>query len=316
MLTRTLRRSLLGGLAASAFALSAAGPASAALPVHYNAIAAGQAILNGPTSSPPGANDWSCKPSAAHPRPVVLVHATFVNRGLNWNALSPLLKNNGYCVFSFNYGMNGNSLGGYIGGLGPIAASGQTMSAFVDKVLAATGAPKVDLVGHSQGGMLLKYYVSGLGGAPKVGSAVAMAPSIHGTTLNGLTNFGEAVRAFAPWLVDGVYSALNAGAPGAREQAVTSDFIKALNQLPDTTGGVKLTVISTNYDTVVTPVSSQRPTGPDTRWIVLQRQCGIDFVDHVGMAFDSIALRNVLNALDPSTARSIQCKFITPFIGG
>lgn len=316
MSTRTLRRSLLGGLAAGAIALATAAPASAALPVHYNAIAAGQAILKGPTASPPGANDWNCKPSAAHPRPVVLAHATFVNMGLNWNALSPLLKNNGYCVFAFNYGMTAGSLGGFVGGLGPIAASGQTMSAFVDKVLAATGASKVDLVGHSQGGMLLKYYVSGLGGAPKVGSAVAMAPTLHGTTLNGLTNFGEAVRPFANWLVDGVYNALNAGAPGAREQAVTSDFMKALNQLPDTTGGVKLTVISTNYDSVVTPVSSQQPTGDGTRWIVLQRQCGIDFVDHVGMAFDSIALRNVLNALDPSTARRIQCRFITPFIGG
>ncbi len=316
MTLRTLRAALAGGLAASALALAATAPAASALPVHYNAIAAGQAILNGPNSSPPGSNDWSCKPSAAHPRPVVLVHATFVNMGLNWNALSPLLKNNGYCVFAFNYGMNSQSLGGYIGGLGPIAASGATMSAFVDKVRAATGAAKVDLVGHSQGGLLLKYYVSGLGGAPKVGNAVAMAPTLHGTTLSGLTNFGEALRPFAGWLVNGVYSALNSAAPGPREQAVGSDFITALNKLPDTTGGTKLTVISTNYDSVSTPVSAQAPSGPDTRWIVLQRQCGIDFTDHVGMAFDSIALRNVLNALDPSTARSIQCKFITPFIGG
>ena len=316
MFKRTFRAVLAGGFAAGALALASAAPASAALPVNYNAIAAGGALLAGPNASPPGANDWSCKPSAAHPRPVVLVHATGVNMGLNWNALSPLLKNNGYCVFAFNYGMNNLSLGGFVGGLGPIAASGQTMSAFVDKVLAATGTSKVDLVGHSQGGMLLKYYVSGLGGGTKVGSAVAMAPTIHGTTLSGLTNIGEALRPIAGWLTDGVYAALNGAAPGAREQAITSDFMKALNKLPDTTGGAKLTVISTNYDSVVTPVSSQAPIGPDTRWVVLQRQCGLDFVDHVGMAFDSIALRNVLNALDPSTARSIQCKFITPFIGG
>lgn len=316
MSIRTLRRSLLGGLAASALALAAASPASAALPVHYNAIAAGQAILAGPNASPPGANDWSCKPSAAHPRPVVLVHATGVNMGLNWNALSPLLKNNGYCVFAFNYGMTGASLGGYIGGLGPVTQSGQTMSAFVDKVLVATGSAKVDLVGHSQGGMLLKYFISGLGGGPKVGTAVAMAPTIHGTTLSGLTNIGEALRPVAGWLVNGVYAALNGAAAGARDQAVGSPFMNALNQLPDTSGGAKLTVISTNYDAVVTPVSSQRPSGAGTTWIVLQRQCGLDFVDHVGMAFDSIALRNVLNSLDPSTARSIQCKFITPFIGG
>ncbi len=316
MSLRTIRAALAGGLAAGALAFAAAAPAASALPVNYNAIAAGQAILNGPNASPPGANDWSCTPSAAHPRPVVLVHATGVNMGLNWNALSPLLKNNGYCVFAFNYGMNSMSLGGYVGGLGPIAQSGQTMKAFIDRVLATTGSPKVDLVGHSQGGMLLKYYISGLGGGTKVNSAVAMAPTIHGTTLSGLTNIGEALRPIAGWLTDGVYAALNGGAPAAREQAVTSDFIKALNKLPDTTGGAKLTVISTNYDSVVTPVSAQAPIGPDTRWIVLQRQCILDYVDHVGMAFDSIALRNVLNALDPSTARSIQCKFITPFIGG
>lgn len=311
----TWRAALAACLTAGSVAV-AAPAASAALPVTYNAIAAGQALIAGPNASPPGANDWACTPTAAHPRPVVLVHATGVNMGLNWNALSPLLKNNGYCVFAFNYGMTQLSLGGFIGGLGPIPASGATMSAFIDRVLAATGAPKVDLVGHSQGGLLLKYYISGLGGGTKVGRAVAMAPTIHGSTLSGLTHIGDALRPIAGWLVDGVYAALAGAAPGARDQAVTSEFMKAMNQLPDTAGGAKLTVISTVYDAVVTPVSAQRPIGPDTAWIVLQRQCVLDFVDHVGMAFDSIALRNVLNALDPSTARSIRCKFITPFIGG
>lgn len=246
----------------------------------------------------------------------MLVHATFVNQALNWGALSPLLKNNGYCVFSFNYGMNSLSLGGYVGGLGAVSASGVTMRAFIDLVLQRTGASKVDLVGHSQGGMLLKYYVSGLGGSAKVANAVAMAPSMHGTTLNGLTNFGEALRPVAGWLVNGVYGALQANAPGLRDQAIGSPFSTALNALPDTTGETKLTVITTKYDAVVTPPSSQEPKGPGTTWIVLQRQCAIDFVDHVAMAFDSIALRNVLNALDPSTARPIQCKFITPYVGG
>ena len=228
MSIRSLRRGV--ALAAAGIGLAtAASPACAALPVNYNSIAAGQAILAGPNASPPGANDWSCKPTAAHPRPVVLVHATFVNMGLNWNALSPLLKNNGYCVFAFNYGMNSLSLGGYIGGLGAVAQSGQTMSAFVDRVLAATGASKVDLVGHSQGGMLLKYYVSALGGGSKVGAAVALAPSMHGTTLSGLTSFGDALRPIAGWLVDGVYAALRANAPGLRDQAITSEFSQSLN---------------------------------------------------------------------------------------
>src|SRR5690242_5729243 len=64
-------------------------------------IAAGLADSQG---SPPGSNNFHCKPNSLHPRPVVLVHGTFLSATLDWNALSPLLANNGYCVFALNYG--------------------------------------------------------------------------------------------------------------------------------------------------------------------------------------------------------------------
>lgn len=56
------------------------------------------------TASASGWNDYGCKPSAAHPRPVVLVHGTFGNSIDNWLALAPYLTVRGYCVFSVDYG--------------------------------------------------------------------------------------------------------------------------------------------------------------------------------------------------------------------
>ena len=63
-----------------------------------------------------GANNWHCKPSAAHPRPVVLVHGTFFNLDANWVALSPTPANEGYRVFAFNYGMHPLLSAGRVGG--------------------------------------------------------------------------------------------------------------------------------------------------------------------------------------------------------
>ena len=87
----------------------AAAPSAAQLPVIYNGVL-GYAHISA-TAIPPGANNCSCHPSAAHPRPVVLVHGTFADMSDSWQALSPLLVNNGYCVFAFNYGSaNGSGL--------------------------------------------------------------------------------------------------------------------------------------------------------------------------------------------------------------
>lgn len=132
-----------------------------------------------------GWNDFTCKPSAAHPRPVVLVHGTLGNSVDNWLGLAPYLKNRGYCVFSLDYG----KLPGvpFFHGLGPVEKSAEQLDAYIDRVRAATGAAKVDIVGHSQGGMMPRYYLKFLGGAAEVNALVGIAPSNHGTTLSGLT---------------------------------------------------------------------------------------------------------------------------------
>ncbi|MEV7992301.1 alpha/beta fold hydrolase [Streptomyces sp. NPDC086077] len=245
-----------------------------------------------------GWNDYSCKPSAAHPRPVVLVHGTFGNSVDNWLGLAPYLTSRGYCVFSLDYGQ----LPGvpFFHGLGPIEKSAGQLDAFVDKVLAATGAAEADLVGHSQGGMMPRHYLKFLGGAAEVNALVGIAPDNHGTTLSGLTRL-------LPYF-PGAEDLLSTATPALADQIAGSAFLTQLNAGGDTVPGVRYTVIATKYDQVVTPYRSQFLNGPDVRNVLLQDLCPVDLSEHLAIGlFDRIAFHEVANALDPARARPTTC---------
>ncbi|MGC9537847.1 esterase/lipase family protein [Streptomyces sp. UG1] len=249
-------------------------------------------------TSSSGWNDYSCKPSAAHPRPVVLVHGTFANSVDNWLGLAPYLKHRGYCVFSLDYGQ----LPGvpFFHALGPIEKSAEQLSAYVDKVLAATGAAEADLVGHSQGGMMPRYYVKFLGGAAKVNALVGIAPNNHGTTLAGLTSL-------LPYF-PGAEDLLSTATPALAQQVVGSDFMTKLNAGGDTVPGVRYTVIATRYDEVVTPYRSQFLNGPGVKNVLIQDLCAVDISEHAFLGLtDRIAFHEVANALDPARATPTTC---------
>ncbi|GGW58433.1 esterase/lipase family protein [Streptomyces caelestis] len=245
-----------------------------------------------------GWNDYSCKPSAAHPRPVVLVHGTLGNSVDNWLGLAPYLKVRGYCVFSLDYGQ----LEGvpFFHGLGPVEKSAGQLKDFVDQVLATTGAVETDIVGHSQGGMMPRYYLRFLGGAAEVNALVGIAPSNHGTTLSGFTNL-------LPYF-PGAGNLLAKTTPALADQVAGSDFLDRLNAGGDTVPGVRYTVIATKYDEVVTPWRSQYLSGPDVRNVLLQDLCPADLSEHVAIGlFDRITFHEVANALDPARARPTTC---------
>jgi triacylglycerol esterase/lipase EstA (alpha/beta hydrolase family) len=292
-------------LSLAAIAVLTASAQAETLPVEYNGLS-GYAH-DSATASPPGSNNPSCRPSRRHPRPVVLVHGTFADMADSWQALSPWLVNNGYCVFALNYGSSNGS--GEVGvyGTGEIKRSAEELSSFVGAVLAETGARQVDMVGHSQGGMMPRYYLRFLGGAKKVHVLVGLAPSNHGTTVNGVFTLGH----FFP----GANSFLGV-CQACEEQEAGSPLLTALNAGKETVGAVHYTVIESQNDEVVTPYTSAFMSSKHVTNILLQSQCAEDQGEHLSMPYDHIADADVLSALDPKHPVSAACSVVLPIAGG
>ncbi|MDG3008910.1 alpha/beta fold hydrolase [Rhodococcus sp. D2-41] len=302
---------LAGPTAAQAAPSSSQSPVAtpAQLPVPFD-LGAGLRAMAFPETPPPGANDPNCRPSPQHPNPVVLVNPTFATQASAWQAGAPFLRNLGYCVYTFNFGNPTWISEIPIQGVGDIRQSAQVLSATVDRVLATTGATKVDLVGHSQGGGVLPgYYLNVLGGAAKVDRFVGVSPSNHGTTASELAY----VRSLVPPVGRAFYDALGALAPALTQQAIDSDLMRQTYARGDTRPGVHYTTIVTKYDEVVTPYDQQFLNGPDVTNILLQDGCPSDRSEHLSTLYSERVWLFVANALDPAHATAVPCFEVDPF---
>ncbi|MGW1049295.1 esterase/lipase family protein [Streptomyces sp. NPDC002521] len=282
-------------------------------------LAVPEALVGGlvhPDDPPAGANDWSCKPTKEHPRPVVLLHGTFANAYENWGVMSPYLKQLGYCVFAAEYG---GTPGNPVKATAHVPVSAGEIADFVDRVLKSTGAHQVDLVGHSQGGGVTpRWYLRFAGGTDsahpeknKVHSLIGLAPSNHGTTASGLGTLTTKLGLNKP-----VSAVLG---EAYEDQLVGSEVNTTLDKDGDTQPGVDYTVIATKLDEVVTPYTHQFLTaGPKAtvKNITIQDICPRDLSDHVSIAFDSNAAQLVRNALDPAHAKPVECTVTLPVLGG
>lgn len=232
---------------------------------------------------PPGANDSSCKPSAEHPEPVILVPGTFETMERNFVNLAPLLKEKGYCVYSLNYGYTGA-----VPASGPIEDSSAELKTFIDNVLNLTGAQKVSIVGHSQGGMMPRYYMKNLGGDEKVEDLIGLVPSNHGTEgvagLTKLTSTGADL----------------ASCTACQQQAAGSDFLLNLNEGDETLGDVSYTVVTTRNDEIVVPYTSAFLKGEEEKVtnITIQDYYPYDQIEHQNIAQDPLAFNFVFDALE------------------
>ncbi|HEY4019254.1 MAG TPA: alpha/beta fold hydrolase [Pseudonocardiaceae bacterium] len=288
----------VAGASAISATLLSAPPASAAdsYPVTPNLEQGIAESIANPAASPAGVNLASCTPSAAHPRPVVLITGTFGNMIDDWSGLGPTLANAGYCVYSTPIGGFAYSL---IQTTGPVVESAKRISAFVDQVRATTGASQVDLVGHSQGGLIGEYYLKLLGGAGKVHAFVGLSPTTRGTTLDGLATLAGAFP--------GANLLVGAACPACADQETGSAVVKAVDSGPIAQSGVDYTIIETRDETVVTPAGSAFIDEPGVNNEWLQTSCPLDFTDHADLSYDKGVYGLVENALDPADARPVSC---------
>ena len=261
---------------------------------------------------PPGANDFNCEPSPAHPRPVVLVHGLGARMGENWSYHSPLLAGAGYCVFALTYGMDPDQPEGFKrGGVIPIEQSAVELKAFVQRVLQETGAPEVDLVGHSEGTFMPQYWLKFLGGAKVVRRYVALTPLYDGTEL-ARADLIRDIGATYGFEDEGV--AFMSQFCGSCPQFVAgSEMVKKLAEGGPAVPGVRYTTIPTVYDELVIPWQSGLLDAPNATNRVLQEVCPNNTSEHAALAFDPVVAQLIFNALDPVMERKPSCEGAPPF---
>lgn len=287
-------------------------PEEGPLPVPWD-MRAGFAAFDTPDQPPPGANDPNFMPTEEHPRPVLLLHAFMGNQSFNFQAGAPFLRNHGYCVFTMNWGMPkwAKVLDMSIYGCADLREAGQELAVEVERIKRLTGVPQIDLVGHSSGGgLLMEYYLNVLEGYPNVDKAISVAPSNHGVSSSTLAFLFRNLRPSLYELVARkLFPLCDQGGPG-------SEMVDLIYGQGDTRPGPQYTVIQTEHDQVVTPLSRGYLEGDNVTNILLQDGCPDDYSEHTSIIYNKRAWLHVLNALEPENAKPVPAFRVDPYLPG
>lgn len=205
--------------------------------------------------------------TAQQPKDPVIIVAGTNSPGFYYDVLANRLRADGYDVHIYQLKGLGN---------GDIADTAKDFAAFADQVRAETGAAKVDLIGHSQGGLVARQYVKFEGGAEHVDSLIGLGTPNHGTVVAN-------VASPLPF-------------PSIAQMAEGSDFLNRLNEGDDTIGDVRYTNFYTSHDELVRPVASAALDDGATN-IRIQDQRPLDPVEHLTLPFDPAVENGIEDAL-------------------
>jgi triacylglycerol lipase len=208
--------------------------------------------------------------------PVIVVNGLF-GVGLAYEPLVARLRADGYQVWDFELPTLGTQ---------DIRLSAQALNAFADAVRAQTGAAKVDLVGHSEGGLVSRAYVKYYGGTAEVDSLVTLGTPNYGTVAANI------IRLFTLGTCVGVAA--------CEQMTIGSTFLADLNAGDDSIGTVAYTNIATVMDELVQPYTNSFLNAADGNITnrALQSQCFVRIVGHLGLILDGAVYSGVEDALE------------------
>jgi triacylglycerol esterase/lipase EstA (alpha/beta hydrolase family) len=204
--------------------------------------------------------------------PVIIVAGTFSPAFAN-EPLAERLRADGYEVRIFELPTLGTQ---------DINLSAQALNTFADGVRAQTGAAKVDLIGHSQGGLVARSYVKSFGGAGEVDSLITLGAPNRGTYVANLVaflGFGNCLTVVA-----------------CVQMSTGSAYLNALNAGDDTIGSVRYTTFRTLQDELVQPVDNATLFDGATN-VLIQSKCWLRVVGHLGLILDGTVYSGVRQAL-------------------
>ncbi len=163
--------------------------------------------------------------------PVVLLHGFAMNR-TNWLWLGRRLAKRGIGPLYATSYFSPQS----------VRRSAVELGRFIARVRARTNAERVDIVAHSLGGVVARYYIERLGGAQNVGRLVTIGSPHNGT----------------------VIARLGALFPSARETLSNSSFYAELGPVT-ARAGIAFTSVWSRADAIIEPPesSSIAPVGED-----------------------------------------------------
>ncbi|MFJ1599381.1 esterase/lipase family protein [Streptomyces sp. NPDC088261] len=152
-----------------------------------------------------------------------------------------------------------------------VRAAAELLGRHVEEICARTGHAQVDVIGHSLGGLIARYYVQCLGGDTRIRTLVTLGTPHEGTAVAPLMSAHPVVRQMRPG--SPLIEELRGPAPGCRTRFVS--FWSDLDQL-------------------MTPIGAARVAHPD----LLSRNVRVTGVGHLALPVHPAVVSGIRHALE------------------